>query len=58
MFTLKNLNVVRIVETERQKATLISQGFKELETEIKQEAKVIEEDIKEEVKKDTKKGKE
>jgi len=58
LFTLKNLNVVRIVETERQKAVLISKGFKELETEIKQKAKVIEEDIKEDIKKVTKKGKE
>lgn len=30
MFKLKNLNVVRIVETEVEKAKLISQGFKDI----------------------------
>jgi len=39
LFTLKNLNVVRIVETERQKAILISKGFKELKEEVKKVTK-------------------
>lgn len=30
MFKLKNLNVVRIVETEQEKSRLISSGFKEV----------------------------
>ncbi len=30
MFKMKNLNVVRIVETEEQKAALEAQGFKEI----------------------------
>lgn len=30
MFKLKNLNVIRIVETEAEKAKLISQGFEDI----------------------------
>ena len=30
MYKMKNLNVVRLVETEEQKAALESQGFKEI----------------------------
>lgn len=42
MFTLQKLNVVRIVETEREKAKLIAEGFKEV---VEQEVEKVKEVI-------------
>lgn len=48
MFTLKLLNVVRIVGTEEEKSNLINQGFKIVE-EVKEKAEEIKQEIVEEV---------
>mgnify|MGYP003365606014 CR=1 FL=1 len=45
MFTLQRINVVRIVATEAEKVKLISQGFKEIATEVKEEVKKVEEKV-------------
>lgn len=50
MFTLQNLNVVRIVTTEAEKQKLIKQGFKEITDEAKTEEVKLDEVKQEEVK--------
>lgn len=49
MFTLQNLNVVRIVATEKEKLELIHNGFKEIVEEVKEEVEKVEDKIEEKV---------